>query len=206
MTSFDIIPLVISVNMSDYLRVTLTKNRNYFNNYYVLTCPEDENTKKLCAEFNAEYIEYNHFFTNAKFNKSGGIKTAQDILHKKYPENWILLIDVDIILSPELIDTINKTNLDKNNLYGAKRYDLWNEEEFIKQEKKRLYRHKFAGYFQLYFRKNIYYPDYSNNASCCDITFSNNFRNRFKIEFETHVFHIGKEQSHWDGKGMSWIS
>lgn len=200
MNTLNIIPLVICVNMSEYLKITLEKNRENFKTYYVLTSPEDKNTKELCKEYNVNIIEYDNFFNNEfKFNKSGGVKFAQNIIHKLHRLKWVLLIDVDIIITEECIKCINETKLNKKFLYGVKRYDLWTKEELLREEKNRLYPIKFAGFFQLYFNKKNYYPNFSINASECDMYFMDRFK--YKIELNTYIFHIGKEHSHWDGKG-----
>ena len=45
MNRLNIIPLVICVNMSEYLKITLENNRKFFKTYYVLTSFEDKNTR-----------------------------------------------------------------------------------------------------------------------------------------------------------------
>lgn len=201
----NIIPLVICVNMSDYLKITLEKNRKFFKEYYVLTCPEDIETINLCKEYDATVINYDCFFNknNCSFNKSGGIEFAQRILHRNYKNHWILLIDVDIVLIDSTIDKINQTKLNKEFLYGIDRYDVWNSEELLNEVKTRLYKHKFAGFFQLYFNKNIYYYQFSKDASECDITFMKKFKK--KQILDTYIFHLGKAGSHWKGRGISWV-
>ena len=189
--------------MSEFLELTLERNRKFFDLYYVLTCPEDIKTKELCEKYNVTVIEYAEFFSkDCKFNKSGGVKHAQVILHKKYPNNWILLLDVDIILTDiltdELRDIMKKNTMNHKVLYGVKRYDVWTKEELINEEKKRLYRYNFVGFFQLYYDKKCYYPPYSYNASQCDMEFLRYFR--LKKLLNAHVFHIGKEGAHWNGK------
>jgi GTP:adenosylcobinamide-phosphate guanylyltransferase len=185
--------------MSEYLEYTLETNRKFFDHFYVLTSPEDIKTKELCEKYNAIVIEYSDFFiNNYKFNKSGGILHAQKILHVKYRKDWILLLDVDIILTDELMYTISKNIMNKKYLYGVKRYDVWTKDELINKEKKRLYKCNFVGFFQLYHNKKYYYPTYSHNASQCDMNFMKNFK--YKKKLDAHVFHIGKEGAHWDGK------
>lgn len=191
--------------MSDYLKVSIEKNRAFFNEYYVLTCPEDEDTIKLCEKFNAKIIAYDNFFdNNCKFNKSGGIKYAQENLHKTHDNKWILLLDVDIVFTEDTINKIKDLKLDNEFLYGINRYDVWSMNELQNEIKIRKYRHNFAGYFQLYYNKNIYYPNFSKDASVCDLTFMKKFRK--KLIINSYVFHLGKEGSHWKGRGINWES
>jgi len=201
----NIIPLVTCVNMSSYLTVSLNHNRNFFKDYYVLTSSTDSKTIELCKQNNVNVIEYNQFYIRgAKFNKSGAIKFAQQKLHKLYPSSWILLLDVDVIITDECIDKINKTELNKSYLYGVQRYDVWNSEELHNKNLTRLYSNvNPCGYFQLYYNKNMYYPEFSKNASWCDILFIRKFKSACKLK-NSYIFHIGKEGSHWDGKTVDW--
>jgi hypothetical protein len=203
MNTHNIIPLVTCVNMYSYLTVSLHHNRNFFKHYYVLTSSTDSKTIELCKQNNVNVIEYDNFYIKgAKFNKSGGIEFAQKKLHELYPSSWILLLDVDVIIIDECIDKINEMDLNKSYLYSVKRYDVWNSKELDNKEKKRLYTYDFAGYFQLYYNKNMYYPEFSENASWCDILFLRKFNTRCKID--SYIFHMGKEGSHWNGKTVDW--
>lgn len=181
----NIVPLIVCVNMSDYLRISIEKNRKFFSEYYILTCQEDIETIELCEKYSAKTLKYDKFFineNNCKFNKSGGIKYAQDILHKKYNDKWILLLDVDIVFTEETINNINDKNLNKEFLYGIDRYDVWTMEELENRFKKRKYNYNFAGYFQLYYNKEIYYPNFSKDASECDLTFMKKFKKKEIID------------------------
>lgn len=204
----NIIPLVTCVNMSDYLLETIKHNRNFFSDYYVLTSPDDNETKDLCKSFSAKTIEFNSFFCeNATFNKSGGIHFAQQYLHQLYPDKWILLLDVDIVftkdLDLELHHYFDNNIFNNEYMYCVQRFDVLNHEELYSHCKKRLYNTKAAGFFQLYFNKSKYYPNFSRNASDCDLYFAKLFDKR--IEIQSYVLHLGLEGSHWDGRGTKWI-
>ena len=205
----NIVPLVTCVNMSDYLIESIKHNRNLFSEYYVLTSPEDSDTKNLCNSYSSKTIEFDSFFLeNASFNKSGGLRFAQEYLHKLYPDKWILLMDVDIILTKDL-DLHLQYYFDNNIfntsvMYCVKRYDVLNYEELYSHCKNRLYKHKAAGFFQLYFDKNKLYNSFSTNAAECDLEFAKLFDTR--IEIPSYVLHLGLEASHWNGRGIKWIS
>lgn len=182
-TMNNIIPLVVCVNMSDYLNITIDKNRHFFEKYYVLTCNNDVETQTLCQEYNADVIKYNEFFDKdgCKFNKSGGIFMAQKYLHEKYPNHWILLLDVDIVLIEKIFTMLKDIELNEKALYSVKRYDVLNDEELINKYKGRLYTSDFVGFFQLYYNKNIYYPEFSKNASVCDLVFLQKFKTKIML-------------------------
>jgi hypothetical protein len=206
MKSREIIPIVTSVNMDDYLSVTMKNNRPLFDRYYVLTCPEDEATSRVCKEFDADLIAYEHFFDVPKcvFNKSGGVRRAQEVVHHRHRAKWVILIDVDILLPVELA-TIDTAKLTKRWLYGMDRLDARNYEDYMSN---RLvpYRQKFSGYFQMYHNKSALYQKFSFNASWCDTAFRNLFPRRALLP-GMHAIHIGHRQMHWDGRDgrrLSW--
>lgn len=224
----NIIPIITCVNMSDFLSVSINYNRNKFRNYVVLTSVEDSSTKSLCKKHDVDVIEYDKFFRNAKFNKSGGLNHAQRIIHRAYKHCWILLMDSDIVLRDDFEDVISQSNLtnkkeiskpkDKSKLfnmerdklksirlksnsviYGIDRYDVYEMKElFADVSEERKYDISHAGYFQLYFDKSKYYPSYSVDASGCDLTFKHSFPRRQMLE--SHVFHLGRRQLHWEGR------
>ena len=218
-----IIPLVTCVNLDDYLRVSLSRNRCFFKEFYILTSDTDESTKKLCETFNVNAIEYENFFNkeyeveyssifNKKvikktanmttiFNKSGGIRYAQEILHRMYPDKWILILDVDIVITKEVIEELKNKQLDTNYLYGINRYDVLTMDDLNNEIKTMPYTTPYSGYFQLYYNKDIYYPEISHNASICDIFFRDNFDKKELINH--HVFHLGRAGSHWNGRGIA---
>ena len=202
----DIIPIVMCVNMTDYLKISIAYNRKFFNKFFVITSPSDIFTKQLCKKYDADVIEYNNFFTNAKFNKSGGMAYAQEIVHKQFPESWILLLDTDIVLTPECINIIDGCfifkKLDKTLMYSVKRFNVLNQKELDEECKEREYALPGAGYFQLYYDKTKMYPSFSNTAGECDMTFAFLFSKRVLIP--THVYHLGEDGMHWNGRGKPW--
>lgn len=83
----NIIPIVTGVKMSDYLSETIKRNRKYFEHYYVITSPDDIETKNICDSYLAKVIEFDNFFmSGTRFNKAGGI-----FMHNnKYTNNTLI--------------------------------------------------------------------------------------------------------------------
>jgi hypothetical protein len=198
----NIIPLVVSVNMHDFLKMTLIRNRKMFKDYYVVTCPSDKDTIQLCNDFNVSIILYKDFWiNNSKFNKSGAIYFAQNILHTQFFDKWILLLDSDILLPFNFDYYNNDENLNVLNtsfLYGITRFDLLTPSDFQKNKLTKYKGSLYDGYFQMYFDKTKYYPIFSINAADCDV----NFRELFDIKKQLlfSVFHIGEPGAHWNGR------
>ena len=196
----EIIPLIVSVNMSDYLEVTLSHNRKYFSQYIVVTSHSDQKTKAVCKKYNARVIEYDNFFpADSKFNKSGAMHHGQKIIHREFPNNWILILDTDIILPKNTFQILDGVINDKKNLlYSMERYEVMNNEELAKELRERKYGCNFVGYFQLYYDKTKYYDTFSYNASQCDSDFSKLFRHKKMLG--SNVFHLGVQGAHWNGR------
>jgi predicted glycosyltransferase involved in capsule biosynthesis len=95
-----IIALTICINYSDYLANTLAYNRQYFTEYYIVTDKTDLNTIQLAKDNSCKLLYYHiKHLGDAAFNKSGLLYHVQKKIHQTYPDNWIAIIDADILLS-----------------------------------------------------------------------------------------------------------
>lgn len=199
----DLIALVTSVGMDDYLSYTIKRNRPLFDRYYVLMSDKDQASEKICAEFDAEPIKFDKFFGQRfRFNKSGGIRHAQQILHKEYPERWIVLLDTDIIVD-ERLKNVDASSLRKDVLYGMKRFDAHSHADFINSKLRKHPSPNVIGYFQMYFDKSKLYPPGSHNASACDGKFAALFKYNGFLGGDMKAIHIGRAKMHWNGRSSS---
>lgn len=188
--------------MDDYLSIVLRENRSLFEKFYVITSPSDYATRELCKRFEVDIILYDEFYiNNAKFNKSGAVNYAQKILHKLYPDKWMLIIDSDIILPINLKDIVELELENEKNIYGIQRFDAHTYKDYINESNLKKYMHNFAGYFQLYYDKSYFYNTFSNNASMCDFEFFKKF-NKNKQLLSSYVIHLGEECLHWNGRNV----
>lgn len=212
--SKEIVALITSVGMDDYLSYTLEKNKDLFKECYVLINQADNTSKKICHKYSATPIEFDQFFDDKSiFNKSGGIRYAQQILHKKYHNDWLLLLDTDIIVDPKILD-LDVAGLNCNALYGMKRLDVYTHEDLVNKKyipyknpiNKKSKQNMVVGYFQMYFDKTKLYQKKSYNAATCDCYFSSLFDNNILLD-NMYAIHVGKERSHWNGRNnerLNW--
>ena len=193
------VALIVSVKMDDYLSTTIKNNRPLFEEYYVLTSPDDNEAQKICEEFDAKMLTYEHFFglPGCPFNKSGGIRAAQEFLHHRHRAKWIVLMDTDVLLPPE-ISSIDTDSMKRTALYGMRRLDAATYEDY-KTGNFRKYPSKFAGYFQMYHDKSKLYDRASRDASKSDVLFRDRFPRRIMIP-EMSLIHMGSRCSHWFGR------
>lgn len=138
------------------------------------------------------------------FNKGGAIRLAQEYAYEKYPEEWYLIIDSDIILDDTFRYFKNTLHVcDENAIYGNNNRKIFDTLEDYKNGKNYYYRHydigceDAIGYFQIYKRK-IYYKN-SNDAGYCDIDFSKNFKKKYIIN-DIQSSHLGTPDINWKGR------
>lgn len=122
--------IVISVNCSDYLELTLPENIKYFNNYYIGTVATDLETIEICKKYGAIPVicPDPHDINGFKFDK--GFCVQECLKQIKDRDKWIILLDADIIVSPEL-NNLNLNLLNKNTLYGTSRCFAWDYNEYL---------------------------------------------------------------------------
>lgn len=198
----DLIALVTSVGMEDYLAYTARRNRDVFKEYYVVTSEHDSATEAVCKTFGATTVKFAEFHqARSVFNKSGGVRMAQEIVHQRHPGDWVTILDVDIIVD-ERLSGVNLDSLDKKNLYGMMRFDVHKYEDYKCGKFKRhpgTARGKIIGYFQMYFDKSKYYGKESRNACGCDVSFASMFKENLFLD-DLKAIHVGRAASHWNGR------
>ena len=191
--------IVVCLNYSDFLKITYEKNIRFFNpiNYHVVIDEiNDFETLKLCKELGITYHQFNDFNLNgSKFNKSGAINMVQQKLHELFPEDWILLLDADIILPDNFEILFNKRCVNKDALYSLKRYDYENEDDYYNNSKELLVKYTgidFMGFMQLYHRKKNLYDVFSKDGSNCDTMFRDKFYSTLTyLDDDEIVIHLG---------------
>lgn len=227
----NIVPIITCVNMSDFLSTSLKYNRSFFEEYYILTSTDDVETKKVCQKYDAKFIEYPYFFCeNSKFNKSGGLFFAQKFVHRYYEDNWVLLMDADIVLKRDFVEVIQNLGL-KQPIFRSK------ETKFIKLpsghiiEKKpphfdpepsvmySIYRYDISSNKELFKEPSENkYPEILNHAGYFQLYFDKSkyyasfsvdasqcdmdFKEMFpnRIMIDSYIFHLGRKELHWEGR------
>jgi hypothetical protein len=151
---------IASFNYSDFLEVTLPYNVNQFDSITVCTKPEDEETKAVCRKFGVKVVDTDLFTKRgAKFNRGAVYNWLfrEHVIHN----DWITLLDSDIIVPNTFKDVLNGMSLNVEGFYGARRYNIETPEEFKRVigdpeelKKSMLFRGFGYGYFQMFNAKN----------------------------------------------------
>ena len=200
----DIIALTICVNYSDILKHLLEQNAKLLKTWYIVTSPDDKETVKLIHESklpNVRVLFYTKFYLNAKFNKGGAVRFAQEFINGCYSNANVLILDADILL-PSNFKEVLPAVLANNTLYGVtRRTDYWTLHDFINKTSPHKYApgDTFPGFFQLYKQNPKYLYKNSNNCAKCDDEFRELFANN-KINLDISVDHLGQEGVNWNGR------
>lgn len=202
--SSQIVAVCICIDYSDFLAETLPHNRPLFTNYYIITESRDTKTIELAKAYDCEVIITTKTKEKgATFNKGGLIYDAQHLIHPTFPTAWIVKLDADIYLPSNLWESINLNSLNKNGIYGLIRHVYKSRDDYEKKNASSIDHNKdgVTGYFQLYWNKMKYYPEWSANCSRCDLTFMSKFS--IKHTFPVACIHFGEKHSNWNGRVSS---
>lgn len=127
----EIVAITVCINYSDYLEDTLPHNRYMFKEFYIITEEDDTKTINLAKKHNCTlHFTKQRNANRAIFNKSAMIREIQQIVHNKYKDKWICIIDADCYISNSF-SYIDVTKLHKNYIYGLYRSVYESRDEFI---------------------------------------------------------------------------
>lgn len=195
------IAITVSTNYQDLLPIIYHYNSSYFKHWIFVTERNDRETIDFLSKKENVTILY-HDFKNHRniFDKGGAVRYAQTYAYKAFPDDWYLLIDSDICLTPKFAEfkVLALPTLDVNLIYGlSERLDFETLEDLKNHVNYTYYDHKeqIYGYFQLY--KDKFFYNTSKDASRCDGEFSSNFSGRMLIR-GLPCAHLGN-RSHWNG-------
>jgi hypothetical protein len=109
--------VTVCVNYDDFLAATLPNMLAFADYVTVVTSMDDEATQMLVRKLGTGMFRTDAWYNDgAPFNKGAGLNRALEFIN---PNDWLLLLDADIMLPKMKLDT---SKLDKRKLYGARRY------------------------------------------------------------------------------------
>ena len=200
--------LTICVNFHDYLVRTLPKNKKHFDNFIVVTTPEDHRTQKICALQNVP-VKLS-FRKGPKFNKGALINDGLSVMGKT---SWIIHVDADVLLPETLRSELEKCHLDQDTFYGARLLIATNPQDLSKTELIHSYRCIGIGAFQLWHAQSKYlknqktwYSEKYDHAGRSDRKFYRLWNKQEPTELEgIHPIHLGELRlEKFGGHGEDW--
>jgi hypothetical protein len=122
--------VTVCVGFGDFLAVTAEANINLFDRWVIVTTKGDSETREVCRRFSLPTLLTEEFYRDgAEFNKGRGIAMALDQIEGA---DWIMQLDSDIILPPDLRNWLDRAHLDPLCLYGCDRVMVKSWEDWQK--------------------------------------------------------------------------
>lgn len=200
--------VTVCINFADFLAETLPRNRGQFQRWVVVTSEEDNKTKQVCLNNNAEIVvTERHKENGADFNKG---KAINDGLRYCRRRGWLCHVDADIVLPdefgqrlPRLVTSAAGHCHAVHCIYGIHRlmcesYRLWQQylwEEnlglFSQECERRSGVHLPVGFFQLWSGLlNRWYPEHIPTATTSDLEFSKQWHPHQRRHLDERCIHL----------------
>lgn len=113
--------VVVCVQYADFLEATLPLNRPHVDRLVVVTKPDDQETKDVCAKYDTECLTTHAFGPDGQFCKGAGINVGLSHLDR---DGWVLHLDADMVLPIHARQLLEQRDLDPECIYGGDRINL----------------------------------------------------------------------------------
>ncbi len=121
--------LMVCVDYSDFLKLVIPANKEHFDNIVVITSFEDKLTQDLCKTENVRCFATDVFYLdNRVFNKGAALDIG---LHHLKFNDWVCIMDADIIFPKNFRENIPWDCLNKDILYGGSRRFVWTYQDYV---------------------------------------------------------------------------
>ena len=203
--------LVISVDYSDILNLTLPYNKSFVDETLVVTSPGDTSTVEVAKRHGATtHITDAFYRRRAYFNKAAAIEEGLDVLGRS---GWILLLDADILI-PEGRHRFEPTT---GRVYTARRRILKRLPQTVppetqwRENKLMLNNEEYGGCFQLFHASDpvLGRPPWHNVgwlwAGGSGITINERWPLPMQARPPFEVLHLGEPFRNWVGRVTKYI-
>lgn len=189
-----------SVGYADIQRHTLPSLCGFADRVIVVTEPGDD-AIDLAAKCRAETIVTGAAVNRgAVFNKAGLVRAGQ-LEAASGPDDWVLIVDADVLIDPSFRYAANVYLTNKTALYASRRCTAKTQHDFTARHWPMSDDNVGLGYFQLYNPHgcgNPLYPEWSYAADACDMEFKKLFPEIVVLPFS--VVHLGPTETNWFGR------
>jgi len=221
--------VVVCVNYSDFLAVTMPKNIELVDRLVVVTHYDDKATQNICRKFSVDCITTDVMHDDGdRFNKGRLINLGLSNLRH---DDWLMHLDADIMLPHRFRHALKMAKLDKRRLYGVDRLNTLSWENWERHKNETVPQHQYRfmvtpqrafpiasrllhleygycpiGFTQIWHscvRRN--YPIVCGSAEHSDVLFAVQWPREQRILMpEMFVYHLESEQApmgaNWDGR------
>ena len=197
--------VIVCVDYSDFLAVTLPYNRHHFGDVHIVTSMSDEQTIDVAGDYNAHLWRTDLFYADgADFNKWRALEWALDSIGR---DGWLCLMDADV-LWPKSI----QYDFEPGKLYSPMRRMFKDLAKPIPQESEwtryPIHRdvNEWAGYSQIFHGSDHHLPAppwHETNwkhAGGADSFFQFQWEPASKVRPPFEVLHLGEDGANWCGR------
>ena len=205
--------ILVCVEYSDLLAITLPYNRHHFEKVLVVTSMNDTETIRVSRENDATVFTTDLFYANgALFNKWLALEAGLDYLGRK---GLLCIMDADVLWPKDL----GKFNPKSGHLYSPKRRmaecfssppeEDWPKHPYHWVHKK--YPREFSGYSLIFHAHDKFLPDPPwheinwTHAGGADTFFSRLWPHSRRIRTQWECLHIGPDERNWCGRSSEFI-
>lgn len=201
--------ITVSVNYRDLLAWIL-ENRRFFDEWIIVTSPDDRETQELCEKEGLRCLVTDVFYRGGdSFNKARGLNLA---LGEVKEGNWVVSLDSDLLLPEGFRERLDAEELDQDCLYGLSGRCLCRNPETLELLKVSEAWAALAveeppwvlGYFQLFHPDNRFAWRFdemvSTNASAYDDQFAKDFGPENWRFLPMTGVHLGEIDVNWEGR------
>jgi hypothetical protein len=208
------------VNYADFLAITLPRNKDFFDDYIVVTTAADNETQELCRREDVRCVVTERLHHNgARFNKGCALNDGFAALAG--PE-WVVVLDADTILPAGARQEMDRHLDDPRVLYSARRRvcstaSLWRRHTADPDRVPLIETHDDRrGYLQLGPGATGYFLAFHSqappvqgqspwcketfpDASEVDVEFARRW-GRYRAWLPIDVIHLGPTRANWSGR------
>jgi len=117
-------------NYGDFLTETLPFTISQVDRVVVVTTHDDVVTKNICDKWSVECIVTDAFYERGDtFNKGAAINIGVANLRQT---GWIIHLDADIVLPIQFRNMVDKSSLQRDNIYGCLRHNVHSYARWVK--------------------------------------------------------------------------
>jgi hypothetical protein len=204
--------IMVSVDYSDILGITLPYNRHHFSEVVIVTTPEDVKTQEVAISHGANtFLTRSFYESGALFNKWKCLEQGLDAMGR---HGWFCVMDADV-LWPEVIPAfpvqIGKLYTPRRRMVNDIRGFLippendWHKFPIHPQQA------EFAGYSQIFHADDPHLgpaPWHQTNwkhAGGADSFFQAKWSPQFKERPPFEVLHLGPAGVNWCGRASAYV-
>ena len=203
-----VIAITVCYKHADVLRYTIS-NAEIFHKWFIITSIKDQETIDFINSINYKNkFELIFFPFEESINRGKAINLALKEVYSRYPDRWILSIDADVYLPDEFKNSFKDgIILNRNKLYFTSRIIVDSFESYLENQDNltvfKKCRPRPIGFFQFFFKKNIYFTERFESWGHSDYMFPKHFghkphakKGEDTVQLSLAVIHIGRLNRH----------